>query len=185
MLSGEAILDVLCERAFNIELLDMYKVETKVGEVVRVAGRGIYFAYDQGWLTTGYNLSPLTMPWDDICQLYKASIQVQEGKISTVFTSLRLAGSSPGGARPYDLTFPNIMGEHTTDFGGRTPGKPTRKRIMEICKDYKYLKAKEYIEQTLVALAEWEKVFIRLNVPHKAGESIFNGLMKLHQDFEK
>ncbi|WP_178091108.1 HipA N-terminal domain-containing protein, partial [Pseudomonas sp. Kh13] len=31
--------------------------------------RGIYFAYDQGWLATGYNLSPLTMDWDDKPQL--------------------------------------------------------------------------------------------------------------------
>ncbi|WP_225922826.1 hypothetical protein [Pseudomonas hamedanensis] len=69
----------------------------------------------------------------------------------------------------YDLTFANAMGEHTTDFGGRTPGKPTRKRIMEICKDYKYLKAEEYIEQTLAALADWKTVFTRLNVPHKPG----------------
>ena len=56
---------------------------------------------------------------------------------------------------------------------------------MEICKDYKYLKAEEYIQQTLAALADWKKVFTRLNVPHKAGEPIFNVLARLHLDFEK
>lgn len=65
------------------------------------------------------------------------------------------------------------------------PASLPRKRIMEICRDYKYLKAEEYIEQTLAALADWRKVFTRLNVPHKAGEPIFNVLAKLHQDFEK
>lgn len=58
MLSGEAILDVLCERAFNIELLDMYKVETKVGEVVRVAGRGIYFAFREVTRRRGGSIEP-------------------------------------------------------------------------------------------------------------------------------
>ncbi|KIF60716.1 transcriptional regulator [Pseudomonas fluorescens] len=421
----------------HTEALNVLKEGAKVGELVRVAGRGIYFAYDPGWLAAGYNLSPLTMAWDEkpqlarnsslfeglhgpfadslpdgwgmllmdryfdstfgdgthltltaldrlaymgersmgafeyqpkaekteltgplnICQLYEASIEVQEGETPAVLTKLRLAGGSPGGARPkaivalsadkkhaisafdalpegyahwivkfralyepietggielayaemaraagvtmaesdlldvqmpggeverffatkrfdrdgerkihmmtvsalmyadyralssidypnllkltqvltkssvevekmarlmifnalshnhddhaknfaflchdpekkgeketwtlspaYDLTFANAMGEHTTDFGGRTPGKPTRKRIMEICRDYKYLKAEEYIEQTLAALADWRKVFTRLNVPHKAGEPIFNVLAKLHQDFEK
>lgn len=77
------------------------------------------------------------------------------------------------------------MGEHTTGFGGRTPGKPSRKRIIEICKDYKYLKAEEYIEQTLSALADWKRVFTRLKIPHKAGEPIFNVLAGLHKDFEK
>ncbi|UST70571.1 hypothetical protein [Pseudomonas moraviensis] len=56
---------------------------------------------------------------------------------------------------------------------------------MEICRDYKYVKAEEYIEQTLAKLADWWEVFTRLNVPHKAGEPIFNVLAKLHQDFEK
>jgi serine/threonine-protein kinase HipA len=45
---------------------------------------------------------------------------------------------------------------------------------MEICRDYKYVKAEEYIEQTLAKLADWWEVFTRLNVPHKAGEPIFN-----------
>lgn len=88
-------------------------------------------------------------------------------------------------APAYDLTFSNAMGEHTTDFGGRSPGKPTRKRIMEICSDYKYLNAEEYIEQTLAALSQWKMVFTRLKIPHRAGEGIFNVLDKLHVDFEK
>lgn len=419
------------------EALTVLKGGAKVGELHKAEGKGIYFAYDQGWLATGYNLSPLTMAWDekpqlakdtnlfeglhgpfadslpdgwgtllmdrffnstfgdgthltvtaldrlaymgdrsmgafeyqpkaektelagpiDLCQLYEASIEVQEGGTQAVLTKLRLAGGSPGGARPkavvalsadganatsafgplpegyahwivkfralhepvetggiefayaemartagvtmaessllnmhmpngqvehffatkrfdregarrihmmtvsalmyadyralssidypnllkltqamtknsvevekmarlmifnalshnhddhaknfaflchdpakpgeketwaltpaYDVTFSNAMGEHTTDFGGRNPGKPTRKRIMEICRDYKYLKAEEYIEQTLAALSDWKKVFTQLNIPHKAGEPIFNVLAKLHEDFEK
>ncbi|MBC3952653.1 type II toxin-antitoxin system HipA family toxin [Pseudomonas folii] len=421
----------------HAEALTVLKHGVKVGELFKAPGKGIYFAYDQGWLGTGYNLSPLTMTWDekpqlaadpslfdglhgpfadslpdgwgtllmdrffnstfgdgthltvtaldrlsymgdrgmgafeyqpkaektemvgpvDIYKLFEASIQVQEGETQAVLKELRLAGGSPGGARPkaivalsadgkkatsafkslpegyahwivkfralhepletggielayaemaraagvsmaesmilniqmpdqqnenffatkrfdrdgdrkihmmtvsalmyanyralssidypnllkltqaitnssaevekmarlmifnalchnhddhaknfaflchdpvkpgeketwtlapaYDVTFANAMGEHTTDFGGRTPGKPTRKRIQEICKDYKYLKADEYIEQTLAALADWKKVFTHLKIPHKAGEPIFNVLAMLHEDFEK
>ena len=87
-------------------------------------------------------------------------------------------------APAYDLTFSRAMGEHSTGFGGRTPGKPTRKRIMEICKDYKYLKADEYIEQTLSALSNWKTVFERIKIPEKSGVGIFNVLDKLHKDFE-
>lgn len=419
------------------EVLAVLKCGVKVGELYKAEGRGIYFVYDHGWLAAGFNLSPLTMTWDDkpqlawntslfdglhgpfadslpdgwgmllmdrffsstygegthltvsaldrlaymadrgmgafeyqpsaekgeragpvdICQLYAASIKVQQGETQAVLNALRLAGGSPGGARPkailalsadgrsatsafgplpqgyahwivkfralhepvetgsiefayaemardagvtmaestvlstpmpngevekffatkrfdrdgdrkvhmmtvsalmyadyrvlssidypnmlkltqtltkssvevekmarlmifnalshnhddhaknfaflchaperpgekevwtlapaYDVTFSNAMGEHTTDFGGRNPGKPTRKRILEICRDYKYLKAEEYIEQTLLALSQWRKVFTRLHIPHKAGEGIFNVLDKLHKDFEK
>lgn len=56
---------------------------------------------------------------------------------------------------------------------------------MEICKDYKYLKAEEYIEQTLAALSDWKKVFTQSKIPHQAGEPIFNVLAKLHMEFEK
>ena len=419
------------------EVLAVLKLDVKVGELYKAEGRGIYFVYDKGWLATGFNLSPLTMTWDDkpqlawntslfeglhgpfadslpdgwgmllmdrffsstygegthltvsaldrlaymgdrgmgafeyqpsaekservgpvdISQLYAASIKVQQGETQSVLNALRLAGGSPGGARPkailalspdgrnatsafgplpqgyahwivkfralhepvetgsiefayaemardagvamaestvlstpmpngevekffatkrfdregdrkvhmmtvsalmyanyrvlssidypnllkltqtltkssvevekmarlmifnalshnhddhaknfaflchaperpgekevwtlapaYDVTFSNAMGEHTTDFGGRNPGKPTRKRILEICSDYKYLKAEEYIEQTLLALSQWRNVFTRLHIPHKAGEGIFNVLDKLHKDFEK
>lgn len=421
----------------HTEALTVSKGGAKVGELFKTPGKGIYFAYDHGWLSTGYNLSPLTMTWDekpqlaadpslfdglhgpfadslpdgwgmllmdrffnstfgdgthltvtaldrlaymgdrsmgaleyqpkaertqmtgpvDISQLYEASIQVQEGDTQAVLQKLRIAGGSPGGARPkaivalsadgskassafeplapgyahwivkfralhepvetggielayaemartagvsmaesmilniqmpdrqlehffatkrfdrdgdrkihmmtvaalvyanyralssidypnllrltlmmtnsatevekmarlmifnalchnhddhaknfsflrhdpvkpgaqatwtlapaYDVTFANAMGEHTTDFGGATPGKPTRKRIMEICKDYRYLDAEAYIEQTLAALADWKSVFTRLKVPHKVGVPIFNVLAKRHEDFEK
>lgn len=421
----------------HTETLTVLKSGVRVGELFKASGKGIYFAYDLEWLATGYNLSPLTMDWNDkpqlakdpslfdglhgpfadslpdgwgmllmdrffdstfgdgtrytvtaldrlaymgdramgafeyqpkaektdmvgpvdICQLYEASIQVQEGETQEVLQKLRLAGGSPGGARPkaivalsadggkaispfgplpqgyahwiakfralhepvetgsielayaymaraagvtmaesmilniqmpdrqvenffatkrfdragdrkihmmtvaalmyanyralssidypnllkltlamtnssaevekmarlmifnalchnhddhaknfaflchdpvkigekevwtlapaYDVTFANAMGEHTTDFGGRNPGKPTRKRIIEICKDYKYLKAEEYIERTLAALGDWKKVFTQLKIPHEAGEPIFNVLAKLHKDFEK
>jgi len=87
-------------------------------------------------------------------------------------------------APAYDLTFSTAMGEHTTDFGGRTPAKPARKRILEICSEYKYLKANDYIEQTLAALNDWKNVFDRIGIAHKAGEGIFNVLKKVHKDFE-
>ncbi|MRT57102.1 type II toxin-antitoxin system HipA family toxin [Enterobacteriaceae bacterium RIT693] len=420
----------------HVEALTVLKEGIKVGELYKAEGKGIYFAYDREWLADGFNLSPLTMKWDDkpqlaadprlfdglhgpfadslpdgwgmllmdrffsstygdgshrtltpldrlaymgergmgafeyqpktdstalsgpvsLCELYEASIDVQQGETAAVLNKLRLAGGSPGGARPkaivalsengeeassafgslpegyqhwivkfraldepvetggiefayaemardagvimaessllnmqmpegavenffatkrfdrkgnrkihmmtvsalvyadfrtlssvsypdllkltqamtndskevekmarlmifnalshnhddhaknfaflcheptepgekerwalapaYDLTFSNAMGEHTTDFGGRTPGKPTRKRILEICRSYKYLKPEEYIEQTLAALSKWREVFDRLNIPQKAGEGIFNVLKKRHQDFE-
>lgn len=88
-------------------------------------------------------------------------------------------------APAYDVTFSTAGGEHTTAFGGRHPGKPTRKRILEICRDYKYLDAEAYIEQTLAALASWQSVFDRLNIPHKAGRGIFNVLKEVHKAFEQ
>lgn len=420
----------------HTEALTVLKAGIKVGELYKAEGKGIYFAYDEGWRANGFNLSPLTMAWDtrpqlarnlqlfdglhgpfadslpdgwgtllmdrffdstfgdgthytvtaldrlaymgdrgmgtfeyqpkadktvmigpvSVCQLYEESIEVQQGKTSTVLDKLRLAGGSPGGARPkaiialsedgeeatsafgalppgythwivkfrahnepvetgaiefayaeiareagvamaessilhmqmpdgkhehffatkrfdregnhkihmmtvsalmyadfrmpsidypnllkltlmmtksaaevekmarlmifnalahnhddhaknfaflcheptvqgepvrwalapaYDVTFSNAQGEHTTGFGGRAAGKPTRKRILEICNDYKFLKAEEYIEQTLAALAKWQEVFDRLKIPHKAGKGIFNILKKVHEDFEK
>lgn len=85
----------------------------------------------------------------------------------------------------YDVTFSTALGEHTSGFGGRNPGKPTRKRIQEICKDYKYLDADAYIDQTLAALMKWRGVFDQLNIPQRAGSGIFNVLERLHKDFEK
>lgn len=34
---------------------------TRVGELVSVPRRGTFFAYDEQWLATGFNLSPLNM----------------------------------------------------------------------------------------------------------------------------
>ncbi|MBB3105453.1 HipA N-terminal domain-containing protein [Azomonas macrocytogenes] len=34
---------------------------SRVGELVSVPRRGTYFAYDEQWLATGFNLSPLNM----------------------------------------------------------------------------------------------------------------------------
>lgn len=85
----------------------------------------------------------------------------------------------------YDLTFSNaMMGGHTTGFGGRS-GKPTRKRIKEICKDYRYLKADDYIDATLESLSNWQNVFDELNIPHKAGVGIFNVLDDVYKEFER
>jgi serine/threonine-protein kinase HipA len=84
-------------------------------------------------------------------------------------------------APAYDLTFSQGMGEHTTAFSGR--GKPTRKLIKALCKDYKYLKPDDYIEQTLEALANWETVFADLTINASAGKSMFNVLSDVRSEF--
>jgi len=81
----------------------------------------------------------------------------------------------------YDLTFSQGMGEHTTVFAGK--GKPTRKLIKALCKDYQYLKADDYIEQTLEALASWETVFADLAINASAGKSIFKVLSDVRSEF--
>lgn len=84
----------------------------------------------------------------------------------------------------YDLTFSNAMrGGHTTGFGGRNSGKPTRKRIKEICKDYRYLNADDYIDATLESLSNWKNIFEELDIPHQAGIGIFNVLDDIHREF--
>ncbi|CDG15863.1 type II toxin-antitoxin system HipA family toxin [Xenorhabdus doucetiae] len=85
----------------------------------------------------------------------------------------------------YDLTFSNALGEHTTGFGGNNTGRATRKRIKEICSEYKYLKADDYIDQTLESLSNWENEFKRLKIPYDAGKGIFNTLERDHDFFEK
>ncbi|ASL25595.1 type II toxin-antitoxin system HipA family toxin [Azotobacter chroococcum] len=85
-------------------------------------------------------------------------------------------------APAYDLTFSEARGEHTTAFSGH--GKPTRKIIQELCKDYKYLKPDEYIDQTLLALSKWEDMFKYLQIPVYAGAGMFRVLGDLHKDFE-
>jgi len=151
----------------------------KVGELSHAGARGIYFTYDREWLATGFNLSPLSMTFDDaprraqdalfqglhgpfadslpdgwghllmdrfyntvygpgtsraltpldrlaymgdramgaltyhpaadhdqltghvdIGRLFAASMEVQADDTAAVLTTLRLAGGSPGGARP-------------------------------------------------------------------------------------
>jgi serine/threonine-protein kinase HipA len=62
------------------------------------------------------------------------------------------------------------MGEHSTAFSGH--GKPTRKVIRDLCKDYKYLKPDEYLDQTLAALDDWDRVLRALKIPKSAGAAI-------------
>lgn len=85
-------------------------------------------------------------------------------------------------APAYDLTFSQARGEHSTAFGGH--GKPTRKIINELCRDYKFLKPNDYIDQTLNALKNWQAIFTQANIPHQAGAGIFRALEQLHKDFE-
>src|SRR5690606_40466413 len=84
-------------------------------------------------------------------------------------------------APAYDLTFSQGMGEHTTAFAGK--GKPTRKLIKALCKDYKYLKPDDYIEQTLEALANWETVFADLTINASAGRPMFKVLSDVRSEF--
>lgn len=85
-------------------------------------------------------------------------------------------------APAYDITFSQARGEHSTAFIGH--GKPTRKIINELCRDYKFLKPNDYIDQTLDALKNWQTTFTNVNIPHQAGVEIFRTLEQLHKDFE-
>jgi serine/threonine-protein kinase HipA len=85
-------------------------------------------------------------------------------------------------APAYDLTFSQARGEHSTAFSGH--GKPTRKIIHELCRDYKFLKPNDYIDQTLNALKNWKAAFTQANIPHQTGTGIFHTLEQLHKDFE-
>jgi serine/threonine-protein kinase HipA len=85
-------------------------------------------------------------------------------------------------APAYDLTFAEARGEHSTAFAGH--GKPTRKIINEMCKDYKFLKPNDYIDQTLAALGNWRGVFTQAKISHQAGVGLFRALEQLHKDFE-
>jgi serine/threonine-protein kinase HipA len=84
-------------------------------------------------------------------------------------------------APAYDLTFSEARGEHTTAYSGR--GKATRQLIMELCADYKYLKPRDYIEQTLMAFAKWDEVFRGVKIPLKAGAGYKTALEKDHTYF--
>jgi serine/threonine-protein kinase HipA len=45
----------------SVTALTVMHQEKKVGELISVPRRGIYFAYDPTWLATGFNLVPLHM----------------------------------------------------------------------------------------------------------------------------
>jgi len=101
------------------------------------------------------------------------------------FLYLAPQGGEPGRwtlTPAYDLTFSDGMGEHSTAFSGH--GKPTRRVIQEVCKDYKYLKPNEYIDQTLAALDGWEQVLRELKIPHVAGVAIHRVLNEARKRFE-
>lgn len=82
----------------------------------------------------------------------------------------------------YDLTFSDGMGEHSTAFSGH--GKPTRKVIRDLCKDFKYLKPDQYIDQTLAALDDWDRVLEALQIPRSAGVGIHRVLSEARVRFE-
>lgn len=43
----------------NVTSVEVLLAGTRVGELVSVPRRGTFFAYDEQWLATGFNLSPL------------------------------------------------------------------------------------------------------------------------------
>ena len=45
----------------NVASVEVLLAGTRVGELVSVPRRGTFFAYDEQWLATGFNLSPLNM----------------------------------------------------------------------------------------------------------------------------
>jgi serine/threonine-protein kinase HipA len=60
------------------ETLVVSKDGTKVGELFKADGKGIYFVYDKAWLASRFNLSPITMKFDDKPQL-AANVQTFDG----------------------------------------------------------------------------------------------------------
>ncbi len=84
-------------------------------------------------------------------------------------------------APAYDLTYAEARGEHSTTFAGH--GKPTRRIINQICKDYRFLKTNDYIDQTLAALNNWQNQFSRYQIPQNLGASIFRVLQEIHKYF--
>lgn len=49
--------------------IDVLLAGKRVGELLVVPRRGLYFAYDEQWLATGFNLAPLNMAFDAAPQL--------------------------------------------------------------------------------------------------------------------
>lgn len=163
----------------SVTALTVMHQEKKVGELISVPRRGIYFAYDPTWLATGFNLAPLHMDFSttpqaaadarlfdglhgafsdslpdgwglllmdrffqsefgvarhsigplerlaymgnrgmgaleylpmldktavdehlDLAAFYEASLDILSGSTDDVLNALRIAGGSPGGARP-------------------------------------------------------------------------------------
>jgi serine/threonine-protein kinase HipA len=44
----------------NVASIEVLLAGTRVGELVSVPRRGTFFAYDEQWLATGFNRSPLS-----------------------------------------------------------------------------------------------------------------------------
>ena len=52
----------------NLSSVEVLLAGARVGELVCAPRRGTYFAYDEQWLATGFNLSPLNMTFDSLPQ---------------------------------------------------------------------------------------------------------------------
>lgn len=57
----------------------------------------------------------------DLAELFEASVEVLSGETSAVLTKLRLAGGSPGGARPKAIVAMSPDGKHATSAFGQIP----------------------------------------------------------------
>ncbi|MGE8406359.1 MAG: type II toxin-antitoxin system HipA family toxin [Pseudomonas sp.] len=190
------------KKGFTVsQSLVVSKAGITVGELFRSEGRGLYFTYDKDWLAKGFNLSPLTMAFDekpqlarnlqtfnglhgpfadslpdgwgmllmdrffnaafgdgtaltlnmldrlayigdrgmgafeyhpktdntaltsaiDISELFLASQAILEGETADVLAKLRLAGGSPGGARPKVVAALSADQTHATSAFGSIP----------------------------------------------------------------
>ncbi len=56
-----------------------------------------------------------------LAELFEQSVGVQEGETSTVLSKLRLAGGSPGGARPKAIVALSPDGKHATSAFDKIP----------------------------------------------------------------
>src|SRR3989344_4873345 len=53
----------------SLTAIEVLHAGIRVGELVVAPRRGLYFAYDEQWLATGFNLSPLNMTFSTAPQL--------------------------------------------------------------------------------------------------------------------
>lgn len=53
----------------TVTAIDVFLAGKRVGELLVAPRRGLFFAYDERWLATGFNLSPLNMAFNAAPQL--------------------------------------------------------------------------------------------------------------------
>jgi len=127
----------------------------------------------------------------DLAELFEASVEVLSGETSEVLTKLRLAGGSPGGARPKAIVAMSADGTHATSAFGqiphgydhwivkfRAPGEPVETGAIEFAY---YLMARE------AGVEMAESSILNMSMPDGSREGFFatkrfdrEGDQKLH-----